>query len=63
MRLLPAFHFFLGIVLLVSALRNGLRPAIHSSFLLDISFCFSVAAFIQLPLWLGCRKSSAPRES
>ncbi|MEO1844758.1 MAG: hypothetical protein ABGZ37_10825 [Akkermansiaceae bacterium] len=62
-RLLPAFHFFLGIVLLVSALRNGLRPAIHSSFLLDISFCFSVAALIQLPLWLEGRNSSAPRES
>ena len=49
--LLPLFHLFTGSVLVVAAVRNELTPRTHTSFLLDITFCFLTALLIQGPLW------------
>lgn len=48
--LLGPFHLFIGCVLLVSALSNGLKPDLHPTFLADITFCFVTAVLISLPL-------------
>jgi succinate dehydrogenase/fumarate reductase cytochrome b subunit len=48
-QLFPAFHGFLGVVLLISAFRNGLHLPAHTSF----PVCFAVALLIQLPLLFG----------
>ena len=52
-QLFPAFHGFLGLVLLIAAFRNGLHLPTHTSFAVDIAFCFAVALLIQLPLLFG----------
>lgn len=56
--LLPWFHFFTGTVLLVAAIRNELTPRTHTTFVLDITFCFLTALLIQLPLWRAGRAQS-----
>ncbi len=56
--LFPLFHAFVGLVLMVAALRNELTPRTHTTFLLDITFCFLTALLIQVPLWRAGRAQS-----
>jgi hypothetical protein len=47
---LGPFHGFIGAVLAVSALQNGLRMDRHPTFVADISFCLITASLISAPL-------------
>jgi hypothetical protein len=55
--LFAAFHLVVGASLVVAALRNGLTPGLHPTFIADITFCFCAALLIGGPLWL--RKTHA----
>ena len=60
--LLGPFHVLVGLTLVMAARQNDLNPAIHRSFIPDITFCFLVGALIQIPLlhvWLT--KQSEPK--
>ncbi|MEM7011219.1 MAG: hypothetical protein AAF585_07015 [Verrucomicrobiota bacterium] len=48
--LLGPFHAFLGVVLAISAFSNELRNDQHPTFIADITFCFTTALLISLPL-------------
>jgi len=48
--LLGPFHYIVGTTLVVAAAKNHLDPAIHTTFIADITFCFLTGTFIQLPL-------------
>lgn len=48
--LLGPFHLFVGGVLVVAAVRNGLRSESHPTFIADITFCFATAVLIMVPL-------------
>ena len=48
--LLGPFHFIVGTTLIVAAIKNHLDPAIHTTFIPDITFCLVTGTFIQLPL-------------
>jgi hypothetical protein len=52
-RLLGPFHFMVGSILAVAAVRNHLTPALHPTFVPDITFCFVTGTLIQLPLMQG----------
>lgn len=56
-RLLGPFHFIIGTTLIIAAMRNGLTPSLHPSFIPDIVFCFLAGTLIQLPLL--CRRKAA----
>lgn len=49
-RLLGPFHLIVGSVLAVAAFQNQLTPALHPTFVPDITFCFVAGTLIQLPL-------------
>lgn len=55
-RLLVPLHLIVGITLISSAVSNKLDPAIHKSFVADISFCFAVAVLIGVPLAIQARR-------
>ena len=48
--LLGPFHFFVGVVLIVSAIQNQLNMETHTTFVADITFCFITALLIMTPL-------------
>lgn len=56
-RLLGPFHFIVGTILAVAAFQNQLTPALHPTFVPDITFCFVAGTLIQLPLLRGGRES------
>lgn len=58
-RLLVPLHLIVGITLVSSAVSNKLDPAVHKSFVADISFCFLTAALIGVPLAIQARRKSA----
>ena len=48
--LLGPFHWFMGVVLVASAITNHLNPDLHPTFIADITFCFVTAILITVPL-------------
>lgn len=48
--LLGPFHLLVGTALVIASLQNDLHPAVHRSFIPDITFCFLVGTLIQIPL-------------
>jgi hypothetical protein len=51
--LLGPFHAFIGTVLAISAMTNGLRTDRHPTFVADITFCFVTAILVSAPLVVG----------
>lgn len=58
-QLLGPFHLFLGIVLLVAAQQNALRSDIHTSYVVDIPFCFLVGVLLLIPTLTNARRLKA----
>ncbi|MBK1884055.1 hypothetical protein JIN85_16670 [Luteolibacter pohnpeiensis] len=59
--LLVPFHLFVGVILVGAAKVNHLQSDMHPTFIADITFCFSVALLIGVPL-LVSRFLSAERQ-
>lgn len=49
--LLAPFHLIVGITLVFAARANHLTPELHPTFIPDITFCFTTALLIGVPLW------------
>lgn len=62
-QLLGPFHVFIGVVLVVAARQNSLQPEIHTSYFVDIPFCFLVALLLIFPLRLQSRREKKRSES
>ena len=58
-RLLVPLHLIVGITLIGSAMSSKLDPAIHKSFVADITFCFVTAGLIGVPLAIQARRKAA----
>ncbi len=59
-KLLVPFHLIVGATLIAAACGNQLDPKLHPTFPWDITFCFSVATLIGVPLVIGHQLKSPP---
>jgi hypothetical protein len=58
--LLGPFHAFIGTVLAISAMANGLTTERHPTFVADITFCFVTAVLISAPLLVSIFRKPTP---